>query len=168
MKKSISTDLTQANIANVTELLADTPVQLERLHKRLTGEQFRQPLGPGERSFTEDLAHLIHSEARTSEAIYLALLLDEPLLPDVHSERQWGKLLRFDLLSVPELLSYFKLRRAVLLRVLATLAEEQWGRVIREAGKKRKESVYWRARALAMHELDHLTDLQNKLTKFGK
>jgi hypothetical protein len=40
--------------------------------------------------------------------------------------------------------------------------------VIREAGKKRKESVYWRARALAMHELDHLTDLQNKLTKFGK
>jgi hypothetical protein len=168
MKKSLSTDLTKSNIAHVTELLADTPVQLERLHKSLTGEQFGQPLGPGERSFTGDLAHLIHSEARTSEAIYLALLLDEPLLPDIHSERQWGKLLRFDLLPVPELLPYFKLRRAVLLRVLASLTEEQWGRVIREAGKKRKESVYWRARALAMHELDHLTDLQNKLEKFGK
>ena len=25
--------------------------------------------------------------------------------------------------------------------------------------------VYWRARTIAMHELDHLTDLQNKLTR---
>jgi hypothetical protein len=165
MKKSVSTDLTKANIAKVTELLADTPVKLESLQKGLTGAQLHQPLGPGERSFTEDLAHLIHSEARTSEAIYLALLVDEPLLPDIHSERQWGKLLRFDLLSFHELVDYFKIRRAVLLRVLVSLTEEQWGRVIREAGKQRKESVYWRARALAMHELDHLTDLQKKLSK---
>ena len=91
-------------------------------HDSLRG-QLRQPLGEGERSFTEDLAHLIHSEARTSEAIYLALLLEEPLIPDVHSERQWGKLLRYDLLSCPDLLIYFKLRRLVLLRVLASLTE---------------------------------------------
>jgi hypothetical protein len=163
MKKSISTDLTKANIAKVTELLADTPLQLESLHKSLAREQLHQPLGTGERSFPEDLAHLIHSEARMSEAIYLALLLDEPLAPDIHSERQWGKLLRFDLLSFDKLLDYFKIRRAVLLRVLHSLTEEQWARSIREEGKKRKESVYWRARSLAMHELEHLTDLQNKL-----
>jgi hypothetical protein len=71
--------------------------------------------------------------------------------------------LRFDLLSVPELLAYFKLRRVVLLRVLDSLTDEGWARVVREAGKQRKESVYWRARALAMHELNHLTDLQKKL-----
>jgi hypothetical protein len=165
MKNSVSTDLTKENIEIVTELLTDTPVKLESLQTGLTSEQLQQPLGTGERSFTEDLAHLIHSEARTSEAIYLALLVDEPLLPDIHSERQWGKLLRFDLLSFHELVDYFKIRRAVLLRVLVSLTEEQWGRVIREAGKQRKESVYWRARALAMHELDHLTDLQKKLSK---
>lgn len=164
MKKAISTDLTHANIAKVTELLADIPVQLERLSEQLDGEKSRQPLGSGERSFTEVLAHLINSEARSSEAIYLALLADEPLFPDIHSERQWGKLLRYDLLAFSDLSAYFRLRRTVLLRVLSSLTEEQWSRVIREEGKKRKESVYWRARSLAMHELEHLTDLQNKLT----
>jgi DinB superfamily len=163
MKKSVSTDLTKANIAKVTELLAETPLKLESLSTSLTGEQVRQPLGAGERSLTEDLAHLIHSEARTSEAIYLALLLEEPLVPDIHSERQWGKLLRYDLLAFSDLLAYFKIRRTVLLRVLSSLRDEQWSWSIRENGKKRQESVYWRARALAMHELDHLTDLQDKL-----
>src|SRR5919108_4868474 len=144
MKKAISTDLTTANIAKVTELLTEIPVQLERLSSQLDSEKLRQPLGLGERSFTEVLAHLINSEARSSEAIYLALLAEEPLFPDIHSERQWGKLLRYDLLAFSDLLAYFRLRRKVLLRVLASLTEEQWSRVIREEGKKRKESVYWR------------------------
>jgi hypothetical protein len=165
MKKSISTDLTGANIAKVMELLAATPAQLESLSQPLSEEQLRQPLGSGERSFTEDLAHLIHTEARSSEAIYLALLMDEPLVPDVHPERQWGKLLKFDLLPFSELLAYFKVRRILLVRVIATLTETQWARSIREAGKKRQESVYWRARTIAMHEFDHLTDLQSKLTR---
>jgi hypothetical protein len=168
MKKTISTDLTTANIAKVMELLTETPAALEGLSTRLFEDQFRQPLGAGERSLTEDLAHLIHSEARTSEAIYLALLLNEPLIPDIHSERQWGKLLRYDLLSCSELLAYFKLRRTVLLRVLASLKEEQWARTIREEGKKRQESIYWRARSLAIHELDHLTDIQGKLDGAGR
>lgn len=163
MKKTISTDLTSANTAKTLAVLTETPVLLESFSKMLKERQFQQPLGTGERSFTEDLAHLIHSEARTSEAIYLALLIDEPLVPEVHSERQWGKLLRYDLLSFPDLLAYFKLRRAVLLRVLTALSEEQWSRSVREEGKKRQESVYWKARALAMHELDHVQDLQKKL-----
>lgn len=165
MKKTISTELTNINIAKVMEILAETPSLLEVLSQPLSEKQLRQPLGAGERSFTENLAHLIHSEARTSEAIYLALLLEEPLLPDVHSERQWGKLLRYDLLPFSDVLSYFKVRRTVLLRVLTSLSEAQWARSVREEGKKRSESVYWRARSLAMHELDHLTDLQNKLKR---
>jgi hypothetical protein len=165
VKKTISTELTNANIAKVEILLADTPGEVERLSKGFSSERLCQPLGSGERSFTEDLAHLIHLEARSSEAIYLALLADEPTFPDIHSERQWGKLLRFDLLPFSDLLAYFKLRRHVLLRVLASLTEEQWARTIREEGKQRQESVYWRARSLAMHELEHLSDLQSKLEK---
>ena len=145
------------------DLLTDTSSQLERLSTGLTAEQLSQPLGPGERSFVEVVAHLVHCEARSSDAIYLALLLEQPLLPDIHPERQWGKLLRFDLLDVPELLAYFRLRRTVLLRVLSSLTPAQWERVVCENGKKRKESVYWRARGLALHELEHVTDLQNKL-----
>jgi DinB superfamily len=163
MKKTVSTELTDANIAKVTTLLADTPLKVEHLSAGLSEEQLRQPLGPGERSFVEDLAHLLNSEARSSEAIYLALLVDEPLFVDIHPEREWGKLLHYDQFSFSDLLAYFKLRRTLLLRVLASLEPVQWSRVIREEGKKRKESVYWRARSLAMHELEHLSVIENKL-----
>ena len=165
MKRTISTEPTKANIAKVMELLAEAPGKIESLSQYLTGEQLSLPLGDGERSFTEDLAHLIHCEARSSEAIYMALLLDKPFFSDIHPERQWGKLLRYDILPFADLLAYFKLRRSVLLRVLAALTEEGWARSIREEGKKREESVYWRARTIAMHELEHLTDLQNKLSR---
>ena len=163
MQKTISTDLTPANIARVLELLRVTPEKLKALSKLLSVEKLRQPLGADERSLTEDVAHLINSEARTSEAIYLALLVDKPLIADIHSERDWGKLLRFDLLDFPELLAYFKIRRKVLLRILSALTEAQWSRPIREEGKKRKESIYWRARSLALHESEHVSDLERKI-----
>jgi hypothetical protein len=163
MKKLISTELTHANIVQVIHLLGETPSQLDELFGRLDSAEVGEPPAPGERSPVEVLAHLIHCEARSSEAIYLALLIDEPLFPDVHPERQWGKLLRYDLLDVSELLIYFKLRRLVLLRVLQSLTDRQWSRAICEAGKKRKESVYWRARSLALHELEHLSDLKDRL-----
>lgn len=167
MKKSISTERTTANIARITTLLADMPDKLDGLSQSLTREQCDQPLGMGERSLTQDLAHLLHSEARTSEAIYLALLVNEPVFPDIHSERQFGKLVRYDLVPFADLLVYFKLRRTVLLRVLASLTENQWARTIREEGKTRQESVYWRARSLALHELEHLTDIEHKLNQLG-
>src|SRR5687768_8538246 len=162
MKIIISTEATDSNIAKIKDVLTDTLLKLESLSKGFTNEQLRQPLGPGERSLTDNLAHLINCEARSSEAIYLALLADEPVFVDIHPERQLGKLLRFDLLAFSDLIAYFKLRRTVLLRVLDSLSEEQWARSIREPGKKRKESVYWRARSIAMHELEHLLDMERK------
>ena len=74
-----------------------------------------------------------------------------------------GKLLRYDLLPFPEMLAYFRLRRSILMPVLAGLKPEQWGRRIQEPGKQRKESVYWRARALASHEQEHLAEIENQL-----
>ena len=173
MKKSISTDQTPANIAKVIDVLAETLSKLEALSKTLSVnssvhplpsvDKLRQPLGRGERSFTEALAHLINGEARSSEMIYQALLANEPFFADIHPDKNWGKLLRFDLLEFSDLLSYFKLRRTVLLRVLSELKEEGWARCVREEGKQRKESVYWRARTIAMHEIDHLGDLERKV-----
>ena len=163
MKKQIPTEQNEANIREVLLLLAETPVQLEKLSNGLSDKKLREPLGKGERSFVEGLAHIINSEAITADAIYQALLLHEPMIADIHTERDLGKLLRFDLLSFPELLAYFRIRRSVLLRVLDSLSEDQWSRCIREAGKKRKESVYWRARGQALHELEHLQDLEEKL-----
>ena len=164
MKKQISTYQTDANIQQVMQLLRETADILESLSRGLSDQQLHDPLVPGERSFIETLAHLLHCEAITSQTIYLALLLNEPLIADIHPERDLGKLVRLDLLPFEELLAYFKVRRTVLLRVLETLPENKWSRVVREEKKQRKESVYWRARGQALHELEHLLDLENKLT----
>ncbi len=167
MKKVISTELTDSNITLVIDLLAEIPSKLANLSAVLTGEGLIQPLAPGERSITGTLAHLLNCEARTSENIYLALLTEVPLVIDIHPERQFGKLLRYDLLTFPDLLAYFELRRVILLHVLGRLSAADWSRSIREAGKKRQESVYWLARSLALHEAEHLADLAEKLGRSG-
>jgi hypothetical protein len=165
MKKQISTDQNHSNIEEVLHLLRETPEKLESLGRSLSQEQLQTPLAPGERTPIGILAHIINCEALTSESICLALLRNEPLLAGLHAERDLGNLLRFDTLPFPDLLAYFKLRRTVLLRILESLTEKQWSRVVRESGKQRKESVFWRARGQALHELEHILDLENKLGK---
>jgi hypothetical protein len=163
MTKPISTKLTEANIAAVLAILRDIPGRLERLGSPLDSAQAQAPLGEGERSYTETVAHLINCEALTADSIYLALLRDAPLIHDIHPERDLGKLLRHDTFDTADLLAYFAFRRRVLLRVLDGLTEAQWTRVIRESGKGQQESVYWRARGQALHELEHVTDLEDEL-----
>jgi hypothetical protein len=163
MKQQISTEQTEDNIRAVLQLLTEMPTRWEALGGRISAQQLRAPLAPGERTPTEVLAHILHCEAITAEAIFLALLRDEPMLPDIHAERDLGKLLRLDMLSFAELLSYFKIRRIILLRVLEPLPVKKWSRVMQESKKARKESIYWRARGQALHELEHILDLENKL-----
>jgi hypothetical protein len=160
MKKTIPTAQSAAHISAVIDLLTGTPERLTALSRALPDEQLGRPFGPGERSFCEVLAHMVNSEARTSEAIFATLLLDQPRLLDIHPERQWGRLLRIERLPFPDLLAYFNLRRTVLLSVLASLTENQWARTAVQEGKKRHESVYWLARALALHEQEHLREIE--------
>ena len=118
MSKPLSTDLTPANITKVMEMLAEGPTRLEALRQSVSAQKLRQPLGKGERTPTEVLAHVLNGEAISSEMIYQALLVKEPSFAAIHPERDWGKLLRFDLLDFSELQAYFSVRRKVLLRVL--------------------------------------------------
>jgi hypothetical protein len=165
MKRQISTELTASNIDDVLQLLRETPDELSALSQGLSDRHLREPLGPGERSFTETLAHILHCEAITSQGIYLALLIHEPLLPNLHPERDLGKLIRLDRMRFEELLAYFKLRRTILLRVLEPLTEKKWSRLIREEKKQRKETVYRQTRGQALHELEHVLDLEEKLSR---
>lgn len=163
MKKAISTEQTESNIAEVLHLLSATPSHLERLSKDLSAQQLHQPTAPGERSFHQVLTHLINCESRSFEIIALALSKTDPIFTPLHPERDFGKLYQFEQLPFPDLLAYFKLRRAVLLPVLTALNDKKWARVVQEVGKQRKESVYWQARGLALHEWEHVQDLENKL-----
>ena len=124
-----------------------------------------RPVAPGERSFVETVAHLLHCEDRSAEAIYSALLVKEPLLVHIHPERQLGRLLQLDKYPVDDLLAYFSFRRQLMVNVLEGLSAEQWRRVVRHEKKKRKESVYWQARALALHEHEHLSDLETQINR---
>lgn len=161
--KDISTTQTRDNIGRVMARLAETAPAMARFRAGMPDDRLREPLGPGERSLTEDMAHMVNVDALGSGSIYLALLLNTPLFPPIHAERDLGLLLRHDLMPFDDLLAYFTFRRQVLLRVLAGLTDAQWSRAIREEGKARQESVYWRARGLAHHEQSHLTDLARKL-----
>lgn len=163
MAKAISTKQSTANINTLLNSLRRTPVNFAAWGAARSEDQCREPLGEGERSLVEDLAHLIHCEADTSYAITMALMIDQPLIHDLHPERDWGRLLKVDALPFDDLLAYFRVRRAILLRVLESLTDDQWERSIREHGKKRQQTVYRLVRSLALHELDHLTDLEAKL-----
>jgi DinB superfamily len=160
MQQKISTQPTQSNILKVLELLTATTAAFQAFAR--IDCDFCQPLVEGKRSLTQELAHLIHSEARFSEAIYLALLTEIPHFTDVHPERDWGNLLKFDQLLFAELLVYFRLRRVVLLGVLSRLSDHDWSRTVRETNKKRQESVFWKARALALHEQHHVKIIQTR------
>ncbi|MDX2137730.1 MAG: DinB family protein [Chloroflexota bacterium] len=162
-KKPISTQLSRANIDTVMALLAATAPALNAVSQRMTPDSQRQPWKAGERSFVEVVAHVLNCEERLTESIYAALLVHEPLVLDIHPERQWGALLRYETCDCSELLAYFSFRRKVLLRVLSGLSDAQWSRVICETGKQRKESVYWRARTMALHEAEHVTEVEDWL-----
>jgi len=162
-KKQIATEMTEENIKEVLRLLTETPAQLKKLSTGLSDKELHEPLGKGERSFVQALAHILNCEAITSEAIHLALLVKEPALIPIHAERDWGKLAQYEQFPFEELLEYFKFRRKALLHILQPLNEKAWSRVVREEGKQRKESVYRRARGQALHELEHVQDLERKL-----
>ncbi len=160
MQKTISTEITETNISQILDILADTPARLESLRARMSGAKLLTPLKAGERSVTENLAHLLHCEAVNAEFIYLALMREGHPFSGVHPERDFGNLVHYELFPFDSLLDYFKFRRAVLLRVLSALTLGQWSLSLPEKGKKRAESVYWRARSMAMHELEHLTEIE--------
>jgi hypothetical protein len=163
MKSLLSTDLTDANISSVVRLLTTTPMQLQHVRARLEPTALHQPLKIGERSFAGIVAHIVHCDERTTESIYAALLLREPTILDIHPERQWGQLLHYEAADCDELLLYFSFRRKTLLRILGGLTLTQWARALREHGKQRAESVYWRARTMTLHEQEHLNEIESRL-----
>ena len=163
--KRLTTRQSPERIELTIAVLSAAPQRLRNLSAGLTETGLTTPLGEGERSFKRDLTHLIYCAERGEYPIVHALLLDHPHLPRIHAERDWGKLMRYETFPIAELLDYFDFRRRALLRVLRGLKPEQWGRSVYRDGVKRSESVYYAARGLCLHEVDHLEDLAKKLRK---
>lgn len=165
LHKRLTTKPSDERIALILEVLAATPGRLHELRAGLADDDLDQPLGQGERSFKRDLTHLIYCAERGAIPIYYALTAEQPSMPRIHAERQWGKLLRYEVFGLPDLFAYFAFNRRALLHVLQGLTAQQWERTLQPEGKKRSESVYYAARGLCVHEYGHLEDLAKKLGK---
>ncbi|MYE27817.1 MAG: DinB family protein [Chloroflexi bacterium] len=163
LHKRLARSPSSERIELVLDVLGATPAKLQDLADGLSKEALTRPLGEGERSFKRDLTHLIYCAERGAIPIYYALTAEQPFMPRIHAERQWGKLLRYEAFDMPDLFTYFSFNRRALLNVLNGLTPRQWERAVRPEGKKRKESVYYTARGLCVHEYGHLEDLAKKL-----
>ncbi len=164
MPNEISTQASQANIQRVQEMLRRVPPQLEALNARYTPADLAQPLEPGEWSPHRILAHLVNCEARASEAIYHALLLESPPYQPIHAERDLGALMRYEQYSFADLVTYLSFRRRSLLAVLAGLSHEQWLRPFQPVGRKQQQNVYRMARGTSIHETRHIEHIADKLS----
>lgn len=163
LHKRLTTKPSNERIALILETLDATPARLHELSAGLSDAHLNQPLGQGERSFKRDLTHLIYCAERGSEPLFYALLLEEPFVPRIHAERDWGALMQYEAFEIAQLMAYFAFRRAALLRILHRLKRAQWDRSVQREGVKRSESVYYSARGLCLHEYGHLEDLNGKL-----
>jgi hypothetical protein len=71
-------------------------------------------------------------------------------------------LVNYEHFQISDLLSYYFFRRETFLRVLADLSTAEWENVVRRVSK-RPDTIYQLARALALHEAEHLEDIAGKL-----
>lgn len=164
VKKSVPTIQSVSGIKSIYSILKNTHNDLLKLQKYIPVKDLDMPLIPGKRSFRQNVIHLLNSENLNSMIIIQALTIDKPELLPIHSERDIGALSLFEEFDIKELLTYFKLRRRMLMSLLNSLTNEQWARKIIEKNKSRQESIYWRARSLALHEYEHIQIMKFQMT----
>ncbi|MBL7998040.1 MAG: DinB family protein [Candidatus Kapabacteria bacterium] len=143
-------------ILSIMATLQETPRYLRSVAPRFPEERSRVPIMEGKRSFRQTVEHLLNIEALHYTTIYPAFLLPTPDVYPLHAERHIARLQLFDSFTMEELLTVFEFERRKSLSFLESLTAGDWLRTIREQGKKRQESIYWRARTLALHDVTHV------------
>lgn len=150
--------ITPAGIEKFLALLAETPDRMTVLTHGLDDAHLRMAPGPGEWSIVDILSHL-RSCADVWGGIIAAMLSDnEPALEEIHP-RTWQKKAGYEKFPFNESLRQFMTQRQELLGQLRCLSFEQWerGAVI----GKRRHTVFNQARRMALHEQDHLGQIED-------
>ncbi len=163
----VSTEATAKNIAKVLDVLETTPTELHKLTHDLSDEQINLPLGDGEWSCLQVMRHLHHTIDLSTTRIHYALMLENPTIPEVHAERDWGKLEPYHNLSFVELREFYRFKRVVLLQLLHNLTSEGWERpFFRGELRHNVHNIYRECRGMAYHEINHLTSFQEKFAQY--
>lgn len=159
-KKEIPTAFSELALTNIFVILESTPIYLTSIAKHFDDKSALEPIIEGKRSFKETLIHLLNIEGLHYTTIYPAYLLHKPIVYPLHAERDFDRLRLFTDFTLHELLEAFCLERRKSLHFLKSLKESDWSRQLIEANKAREETIYWRARALAIHDFTHVQILK--------
>jgi len=162
-KKEIPTSLSDVALKSIFEILEETPRYLTSIAKHFDEKSSLEPIVVGKRSFRETLIHLLNIEGLNYTTIYPAFLINKPKIYSLHAERDLDRLNLFVNFQISELLLAFDLERRKSLSFLRSLKKNDWSKELLEDNKKRQETIYWRARGLAIHDYTHVHILKFQL-----
>lgn len=159
-KKEIPASFSEDAVSNIFSTLEYTPKYLTSIAKQFDDKSSLKPMIDGKRSFRETLIHLLNMEGLNYTTIYAAFLLNKPKIYPIHAERDFDRLNLFSDFQLKELLETFCLERKKSLNFLKSLKKSDWQKQLSEKGKAREETIYWRARRLALHDFTHVQILK--------
>jgi hypothetical protein len=159
-KKEIPTSFSEAAVNNIFTILEYTPNYLTSIARHFNDKSSVEPIIEGKRSFRETLIHLLNIEGLNYTTIYAAFLLNKPKIYPIHAERDFDRLSLFSDFRINELLETFCFERRKSLSFLRSLKGSDWHRQLTEKAKAREETIYWRARVLAIHDFTHVQILK--------
>ena len=159
-KKEIPTSFSEVAVNNIFTILEYTPNYLTSIARHFDDKSSLKPVTEGKRSFRETLIHFLNLEGLNYTTIYPAFLLNKPKIYPIHAERDFDRLSLFSDFHLNELLETFCFERRKSLSFLKSLKENDWYRKLTEKDKAREETIYWRARVLAIHDFTHVQILK--------
>ena len=152
-------------IEQVLTLLVQTPPRLATLTAGLGPAQLHTPPAEGEWSPNDILAHLRACADVWGNCMTAIATRDRPVLRAVNP-RTWIKKTDYRAQEIQPSLQAFTSQRAGLLAVIEPLAPADWSRVgiVTGAGKVLERTVLFYGRWLAVHERQHIRQLERMAT----
>ena len=152
---------TSHTVEQILTMLAAAPSRLAGITAGLSPAQLLAPPEPGEWSARDVLAHLRACSDTWGKYIRMILAEDRPAIRAV-SPRTWIKQTDYLELEFQPSLQAFTAQRAGLLAVLEPLAPEAWERpaIVTGVGKPIVRTVHTYAERLAVHERDHVRQIE--------
>jgi hypothetical protein len=149
--------ITPAEIEKYLALLDEFPRTVAARTVGLSEAQLRWSPDKKDWSIVEVLAHLRACAEIWSFTMYAMLTENKPVFP-LLDECRWAKAARYATFEFQPAFQSFCLQRQELLVVLKTLDLENWARSANIEG--RNHTVFSQARRMALHETEHLNQIQ--------
>lgn len=157
MKNKIINTINDQSTHMVISYLDKTPSEIERITQDVDPHLLQTRQDPDSWSAVEILAHLHACATIWGKSIQEMIEENNPIIEDLHP-RKWKKLSEFSIMAFEQSLQEFILHRRILISRLITLSADDWGK----SGwiKNKKHTIFSQARRMALHELDHLDQLE--------